>query len=505
MPQAKSSLFEEFRTRLLELSYLESTLSVLGWDEQVYMPQKGALIRAKTTSYLAGLLHQKFTSGAFEKLLYRVQEASLAGKLNDQEKAIVREVWREFVREKKLPKKLVEELALLTSEAHTVWREARKKSDFKLFVPYLEKIFNLKQKEASLVGFTDSPYSALLDLYEPEAQTTSVAQILFDIRDFLVPFLKKIKGSKVKVDPRILRGNFPQARQEKFNREVARKIGFDFEAGRVDESTHPFTTGFHPHDVRITTRFDTRNLFYSLGSTIHEVGHALYEQGLASEFFGTPLAESISLGIHESQSRIWENQIGKGEPFWKFFYPALQKAFPKPFSKIALKDFYRAVNYVSPTLIRTESDEATYNLHIILRFEIEKGLLEGSLQVRDLPEIWNAKMKEYLGLDVTDAATGVLQDVHWSGGAIGYFPTYTLGNLYAAQFYKAAASDILNLEEEIAKGEFAHFLEWLRKNIHLHGKFYKAEELCRNLTGEGLNSKYFIDYITRKYSRIYQL
>ncbi len=330
--------------------------------------------------------------------------------------------------------------------------------------------------------------------------------MLGELRDFLTDFVKNLQAAKHQPpSSATFKGKFPLAAQQEFNTKLAQDIGFDFGAGRMDISTHPFTTNFHPQDVRITTRYDEADIFSSIGSTIHEVGHALYEQGIPAEHFGTPLGEAISLGIHESQSRIWENNIGKSLPFWKHVYPRLQKAFPRPFGRIPLEAFYRTLNRVTPSLIRTESDEVTYNLHIILRFEIEKDLIEGRLKVKDLPEAWNAKMKEYLGVTVPNDRLGVLQDVHWAGGSIGYFPTYALGNVYAAQFYASAHTHLPGLERDLARGNFATLREWLRKEIHAHGKFYTAESLVRRVTGEPLQTKYFIEYLTRKYTEIYRL
>jgi len=398
----------------------------------------------------------------------------------------------------------VRELSETTSKAEAVWAEARKNNDFSLFLPMLRKIVELKRKEAELIGFKDSPYDALLDVYEPGMTAREIEMIFSELRDFLVPFLSRIMKSKSKVR-NILKGKFPIEKQVKFNRMVAEKLGFDFEAGRLDMSTHPFTTQFHPGDVRITTRYSDRDPFYSIGSTIHESGHALYEQGIPMENFGSPLGDSVSLGVHESQSRMWENIIGKSENFWRYFFPRLKRIFPQNFAKTEIKDIYGYVNAVRPSLIRTEADEVTYNLHIIMRFEIEKDLIEGSIAVEDLPKIWNSKVKEYFGIDVPSDTLGVLQDVHWSGGLFGYFPTYALGNLYSAQFYAAAKRDILNLDREMKAGQFAHLLEWLRKNIHVHGKLFSAEELVMRATGERLNAQYFMDYVSEKYSKIYGL
>lgn len=501
----KYSLMEKFRKELADLYYLSSAISVLHWDQEVSMPQNGSELRAKIIGTLAGELHDKFTSDNFLKLLMSLKKKLNAGNLSDDDACVVREIWREFSREKKLPLSFVKDLAETTSRAQLIWAEAREKNDFSLFLPELRKIIDLKRKEAKLVGYKGSPYNALLDIYEPYMNVDEIEMIFSELKTFLVPFIARIKKSKIKVNKNILKGDFSIEKQVEFNKYLAKKIGFDFGAGKLDISTHPFTIGFHPQDVRMTTRYKKDNLFYSINSTIHETGHALYEQGILMENFGSPLGESVSLGIHESQSRLWENILGRSEKFWQYFYPILQKEFTQHFRKIKLDDFFRAINVVSPSLIRTEADEVTYNLHIILRFEIEKDLIEGSIAVEDLPKIWNDKVKEYFGIKVPNDALGVLQDVHLSGGMIGYFPTYTLGNLYSAQFYKAAKRDILNLEKEIKNGQFGHILGWLRKNIHIHGKLFSAEELVEKVTGEKLTSKYFIDYIEKKYSEIYKL
>ncbi len=497
--------YDELKEKLLELAHLQATLAVLQWDQEVHMPPKGAQTRANALSLLAGLTHEKFLSLNNNNLLDTLKKDLDNNSLSDSEAAVVREVWHDYKRQKKLPTKLVTEFFQTTSAAIPLWVEARKKSDFQIFLPILKKIIDVKQREAKLVGYKDSPYTALLDEFEPHMTTQEVEVVLNNLKDFLIPFIKKIKQSKTKVDPSILLGRFPIAKQQHLNQEIAQTIGFDFEAGRVDTSTHPFATGFHPHDVRITTRYDEKNLFYSLASVTHEVGHAMYEQGLPVEYFGTPLGQAISLGIHESQSRMWENQVGLSKPFWDYFYPKLQKVFPKPFKTLPLEEFYRAINYVQPSLIRTESDEVTYNLHIILRFEIEKGLIEGTIQAEDLSRIWNAKMKDYFGITVPDDAHGVLQDIHWSHGSFGYFPTYSLGNLYAAQFFATAKKELPDLDTEFAKGEFAKLKNWLQKNIHAHGRYYTASQLVQHVTAEPLHSRYFIDYISAKYSEIYDL
>ncbi len=497
--------YEQLVKTLKELSYITSTLAILEWDEQVYMPVQGAKVRGETKAYLAGMLHQKFTSNDFAKQLKAVKALAESGKLNDKQLAIYKEIDRQYQRQKKLPLEYVQEISKVTSEAHHKWAEARQKSDYKIFLPYLKKIVELKKQEANYVGYEGSPYDALLDAYEPGLTAAQLDQIFAPIKDFLIPFIKKIKQSKNKFNSRTIISKYPIDQQAAFLKILSEKMGFDYQKGRLDTSAHPFSTSFHPEDVRITTRFDEQDVLSAITSTIHEMGHGFYEAGLPVEHFGTPLAESISLGIHESQSRVWENQIGRSLSFWKYFYPLLKKQFPKPFKLIPLRDFYRAVNNVRNSLIRVESDEVTYNLHIIIRYELERDLMEGKVKVEDLPKLWNQKIQQYLGLKVAKDSNGVLQDVHWSGGAIGYFPTYSLGNLYSAQFYRAARKALSKLDQQLESGNFKDFREWLRKNIHQHGKLYSAEELVKKVTGESLNSKYFIEYIKDKYSKIYNL
>ena len=496
---------DELRKRLSEVYYLSSILNLLNWDQEVNMPHRGSGPRSISIAHLSGIVHNKFVALDKGGVLTNLKRQLDAKKLKGKDAVIVYETWRSFDRERKLPEKFVREMAEITSKAQNKWAEAREKNDFSLFLPWLKKIVSLKRKEAELVGYTDSPYDALLDAYEPDMTSKEVSRILDDLKDFLVPFLKRIKESKIKIDDRKLSGHFPIEKQVEFNEMIARKMGFDLESGRLDKSTHPFTSGFHPNDVRITTRYSEKDIFYSIGSTIHESGHALYDQGLPEEHFGTPLAESVSLGIHESQSRLWENNVGKDKPFWKYFYPKLQKEFPKPFKSIPTEAFYKAINAVKPSLIRTQADEVTYNLHIIIRFEIEKEMIEGSIDLAKLPEIWCFKMKKYLGIDVPTDKEGVLQDVHWSAGLIGYFPTYSLGNLYAAQLYATMNKQIPRLSNKIAGGHMEEVKNWLRKNVHIHGKTYSAQELIRKITGEYLNSRYFNEYLEKKYGEIYKL
>ena len=496
--------FPAFQQKLVDLAQLKSAIALVNWDKDVCMPSKGSGPRAAMLSYLAGDLHDKVLSQEFRGLLAEAKAAADANELPPDQRAIVREVWRDVSREEKLPLEFVKELTQVTSEAYHVWMDARQKKDFAIFAPYLTKIVALKRREAELVGFKESPYDALLDTFEPYATTREIAVALGDLKNFLAPFLVKIKNSKVKPPREAIAGDFDVEAQKAFCAMAAKQVGYDFDAGRLDVSAHPFSTSFHPLDSRITTRYCRSEFLQSISGVIHETGHALYEQGLPVAQFGTPLGEAVSLGIHESQSRMWENLVGKGRPFWTYFYPLLQKEFPAQLRNAPLDTFYRAMNTVEPSFIRVEADEVTYNLHIILRFEIERALVEGEIGVEDLPRIWNSKMKELLTLDVPDDSLGVLQDVHWSGGMIGYFPTYSLGNLYSAQFFAAAKRDLPALDDEMARGDFSKLLQWLREKIHAHGKMYSAQELVKRATGEKLNSKYFADYLSRKYGEIYE-
>ena len=497
------SKITELKKRLTEIAHLRSVLALLDWDSAVNLPPKANDSRASSMAELSSIVHAKFIAIDHDGLLSDLKKEYDAKKIRGNDAVIVFETWESVNRMKKLPDSFVREIAQVTSRAQRVWADARQKNDFKIFLPWLTKIVTLKKQEAELLGYKNSPYDALIDTYEPGMTADEAMKILNNLKSFLTPFIQKIQKSKKKINPKKLHGIFPIEKQILFNESLIRKIGFDFEAGLLSKTVHPFATGLHPLDVRITTRYAEHDALYSLGSAIHETGHGLYEQGLLAEHFGTPIAEAISLGIHESQSRLWENLIGKSKEFWKHFYPKLQKEFPKPFKQIPLNEFYMIINNVTPSLIRTESDEVTYNLHIILRTEIEKEMIEGTIALKDLPKIWNARMKEYFGIVVPSDSLGVLQDVHWSAGLIGYFPTYAFGNLYSAQFYHAMDNAIPDMKDKIARGEFTEMREWLRKNIHMHGKAHTAESLVKKVTGEALNSKYFTEYLEKKYNTLF--
>jgi carboxypeptidase Taq len=487
---------QKLRNELLLMSKYGSALGVLGWDQEVNLPKKGHAFRGEVNALLSADLHRRFTSKEFVGLVKKLHEPSSFDKLSDDEKIIVRETWRDLEKSLKIPTELVEQMARLSTEAFAAWAEAREKSDFKIYKPFLEKIVALNQKEAELLGYKSSPYDALLDGFEPDLTAARVEEVFTPLAKELAALVSKVKDKpKVKLP----KAKYPIDTQVKMNRELAADLGYDLDAGRIDVSPHPFTTGFHPTDVRITTRYNEDDFYYAVGCTVHETGHALYEQGLLPKYYGTPMGEVGSLGLHESQSRMWENFVGRSHEYCHYLNSLLVKYYPDNL-KLTDEQVYEHLNYVQPSLIRVEADEVTYNLHIVLRFEIEKGLIEGTIKVAALPEVWNAKMKQYLGVDVPDDAHGVLQDVHWSHGTIGYFPTYTLGNIYAAQLFHKAKKEIPNLEKGFARGEFAPLLKWLRKNIHQEGSRYYPEELIKKVTGEGLNSKYLIDYLKNKNS-----
>jgi len=499
-------------TRLLEIQRINSAASLLSWDQETYMPAGGGEARAEQISTLQGIAHQKFVSPEVEQLLTTWVDPE-TGEIRDTpgegwdepSRSLLREVWRDYRRAKKLPSDFVITLSRECSLAQQVWVEAKENQAFSQFLPNLRTVLSLKREEAEYLGYEDSPYNALLDVYEPGSTIAALRPLFAQVKGRLVPLLKKIQQSSVQIDDGKLFHTFDQAHQLEFGRMVLIAMGYDFERGRLDLSAHPFTTSFHPTDVRVTTRVHEHDLQSCLFSCIHEGGHGLYDQGLDPRYFGTPLGDSVSLGIHESQSRMWENCVGRSRPFWRFFYPMLQQTFHLQLRDLDVEQFYAAINRVKPSLIRVEADELTYNLHIMLRFEIEQDLIEGRTRPEDLPGIWNQKMEEYLGIAPSNDAEGVLQDVHWSFGAFGYFPTYTLGNLYSVQFYEQAKLEIPHLEDEIAAGQLMVLRRWLGQKIHRWGRMFTPDHLARRVTGKSLDPEPFLTYVEKKYGEIYKL
>lgn len=486
-----------------EAKMLASIQELLEWDERTKMPPANGAYRADQAAYVAGLVHQKQTAPVVGQWLAKLADSALAADPTSDTGAVIKHLQHDYEKQTKLPQSLVEELTRTTVEGQQVWAAARKANSFTAFRPILEKIVGLKKQEAAALGFATTPYDPLLDDYEPGETTANITRVLAELRDALVPLVQAIGESSFRPDIDILARTYPKPAQEAFGALAAAKIGFDFQAGRLDVTDHPFCAGLGPGDVRLTTRYDEHAFSDGFFSILHEAGHGIYDQGLPRESFGLPTGEYVSLGIHESQSRMWENQVGRSRAFWDYFFPKAQSAFPEALGNVPLEDFYAAVNDVRPSLIRVEADEVTYNLHILIRFELEKALLEDELKVSELPAAWQEKYREYLGVVSPTDADGVLQDVHWSAGLFGYFPTYSLGNLYAAQFFAQAREDLGNLDDQLRQGEFSHLREWLREKIHSHGKRYTPAQLAKRITGKPLSHGPLIEHLSTKYGELY--
>jgi len=496
--------YEELIQRIKEVSVLYSCEAILGWDERTYMPRAGAAHRAEQLGLISGLAHEKFTDPKVGELLAELEQSELVKDPDSPEAVNIRETRYAYDKRAKLPKDLVEEITRVTTLAQGEWVTARKNSDFKHFQPWLEKVIGLQKRKAEAYGYEGEPYNALLDDYELGATTEQVEDVFTNLRKELVVLLGKIKDAPKKPDKSIVERDYDVGLQRIFGESVAAAIGFSFDAGRLDITTHPFCTGIGDGDTRITTRYNPKRINDALFGTMHEAGHGLYEMGLnKKDYFGTPMGEAVSLGIHESQSRMWENQVGRSKPFWTYFLPQAQRIFRESLGDVKLDDFYAAINDVKPSYIRVEADEATYNLHILLRFELERPLLTGDLKPADVPGEWNSRFKKYFGIEVDKDANGCLQDVHWSAGYVGYFPTYTLGNLYSAQFFAQALKDMPNLYQQFESGQFSGLREWLREKIHLQGQKYRANRLAEVVTGKPLSYKPLVEYMNAKYGEIY--
>jgi carboxypeptidase Taq len=503
MTRTPEQAYDELLRRIKDCKLLESCGAVLGWDERTYMPREGSTHRAEQMALVARMGHGMLTAPEVGALLAEVEDSAL---VKDPEAAAavnVREIRRTYDRAVKLPKELVEELARTTTRAQQVWQEARQADDFAAFRPWLEKIVRLKRQEADAVGYKESPYDALLDEYEPGATASEITGVFADLRDDLAPLVGAIRQAGKGPRHDILEREYPVDRQKVFSQEAAAAIGFDFSAGRLDVTTHPFCSGIGPGDCRLTTRYNPRHFNEAFFGTLHEAGHGMYEQGLAQEHFGTPLGSAVSLGIHESQSRLWENQVGRGPAFWEHFFPRAREAFPQALHDVTLDEWVFAINDVQPSFIRVEADEATYNMHIILRFELEQALIGGDLAPADVPGAWNDKFHQSFGLTPPSDVKGCLQDIHWSMGGLGYFPTYTLGNLYAAQFMEQARQDLGDVEGDFRRGEFGRLKGWLNDKIHRRGQRYRPRALCQHVTGRPLSHRPLLTYLRAKYTPLY--
>ena len=494
----------QLKAILNEVIDLRSARAVLEWDQQVNMPQGGAIGRGYALSTLAALEHTKFTSDEVGALIQKLEPLLSELPSDSDDACLIRVTRHDFEKATRVPTQWVADFAQTTTIAQSIWEQAKAESDFSRFKPELEKVVELRRQYSSFFAPYEHVYDPLLDDFEPGLKTGDVKEIFSALRPEQVA-LVHATSQKPQVDDSFLTIEYPEKMQWDFGVEVISHFGFDWHRGRQDKSVHPFTASFNSGDVRITTRFLSDRLASALFGTMHEAGHGLYELGFDPALDRTPLTSGASMAIHESQSRMWENLVGRSRSFWVFFYPKLQHMFPSHLGNVDLDTFYRGINKVEPSLVRVEADEVTYNLHIMLRLELEIALMEGSLEVRNLPEAWNTHMQEYLGVTPPDDASGVLQDVHWSAGLFGYFPTYALGNLVSAQLWEAILADIPDLTQQFEKGTFRHLLLWLREKVHRHGAKFEPQDLIQRITGSKIKPEPYLRYLKTKYSEIYGL
>jgi carboxypeptidase Taq len=503
--------YDQYRKKMARIADLDFANAVLGWDQQVYMPKNGAEGRGRQMATLSTLSYELFTAPGFESLLEDLLQdlsrsdrsaESAEGGLSAVERFNVERTLRDVRRKKKYSESFVEEMALTTSKAFGAWHEARSKREFAIFEPLLTKIVDLKRQEAEFLGYEEHPYNALVEDYEPGLKVKKIDEVFEQVKRELFPFTRDV-AARFKPDVSFLSKAYPKAKQWEFSKAIIEKMGYDFDSGRADDAPHPFCTTFAPGDVRITIRSAENEFNMMLFAAIHEAGHALYELGLPQQDqYGLPAGSALSMAFHESQSRFWENNIGRSLPFWKGQYGALQKLFPENLESVPLEAFYRGVNAVEPSFIRVEADELTYHAHIYIRYLIEKALVAGELEVRDVPGFWNDRYEEYLGIRPAHDGEGCLQDVHWSYGSFGYFPTYSFGSFQAAQLHAAMKREMPDFDAKIERGEFAPILKWLREKVHVHGKRYSSDELLKQVTGEELKVSHFMNYVRGKYGAI---
>lgn len=488
--------YDQLRSHFLQTSYLNKTIALLDWDHETYLPSKGVAFRADQQAFLSGLSHERLISQQVGDWIESCESES--GSLDPFQNANVSAWRRDRDRAVKLPTEFVESFEKECALAKAAWAEARRKSSFEVFSNHLSKLVEMSRQKADYYGYQKNPYDALLDVYEPGCTSEDLSPVFSKLKEFIVKLLPEAMDVTRRISSDYLQGFYPLEGQKKFNEMVARAMGFDFEAGRIDATTHPFCTDLGPHDVRLTTRYNELDFTESFYSVLHEVGHGLYEQGFLPEHAGTPMSEAVSLGIHESQSRLWENKIGRDPAFWQDWYEKACECLPA-LKKWTPEDLTLAVNRVSPSFIRVEADEVTYDLHIILRFEMEKDLLSGDLKVEDVPAAWNERFRSMFGLEVPDDARGCLQDIHWSMGGFGYFPTYTLGNLNSAQLFSAAQSDLGTPAAVLQDGHYAEILAWLREKVHRHGRRYEPAELMQSATGQTTQPGYHARYLEHRF------
>lgn len=496
------TVVQQFQAYVKRMKHLEEAANLIYWDLRTGCPKKGVPQRSETVGMLSGDLFKMSTSEEMGQFLATLSAPEALEQLDAITRASVLERKKDYDLNKSIPADKYQAYVVLCSQAEHAWAEAKENNDFDNFAPYLEKIVATLREFIEIWGYEENKYDALLDQYEPGMTVTKLDRIFQPLREGTVALLKQVTEA-AQPNKAFLAQEFPKASQREFCEFVLREIGYDFQAGRLDESAHPFASGLNPGDVRVTTRFLPNDFQMALFGTIHECGHALYEQNLSHDLLNTFLCTGTSMGIHESQSRFWENQIGRSFEFWSRYYDKLKEKFPKQFEGVSLDEFYRAINTSQPSLIRTESDELTYNLHIMIRYEIEKALINGDIEVRDLPRIWNEKMQEYLGVTPQSHTDGVLQDIHWSGGAFGYFPSYTLGNIYAAMFENTLRQEIPNYKDQVKAGDMSQIKAWLTDKVYQHGKAKSPKEIMVDTTGEEINGEYLLRYLEEKYKAVY--
>jgi carboxypeptidase Taq len=495
--------YDRLKLELSQVVDLARALGLLGWDQQTMMPPRGGTARAEQMATLAGLIHERSISPEIGQMLEELRSYEADHAHDSIEASLIRVTRREYEKQKRVPTELQTELSRASGLAFPAWMEARETSNFASFAPHLERMLELKRQYVACFDEFDCAYDALLDDFEPGMTTAEVTAVFARLRDALTPLVARIRERQDRVDGSPLIGDFPKERQRALLLELLPYLGYEADAMRLDEAPHPFASGTAITDVRLTTRFDERNLGSAFFGTIHEQGHGLYEAGISLDLDRTPLARAASLALHESQSRLWENIVARSRPFWTFATPLVRKHFPEGFNNVSEDALFRAANQMKPSLIRVEADETTYALHIIIRFELEQDLINGDLAVNDLPEAWNGKMRDYLGVEVPNDAQGVLQDIHWADGYLGYFPTYALGSVISAQIWERVKTEMPDIEQSFAQGEFLGLREWMREHLHKHGRKFTAKETVELVAGGPLDPEPFIAYITGKIDDLY--
>ncbi|MDX8362921.1 carboxypeptidase M32 [Cytobacillus sp. IB215316] len=504
MNQDILKLEQQFLDYVKKIIGYNEAVGLMHWDLRTGAPKKGVAQRSEVIGTLSSEIFAMTTSEEMASYIAKLSSQGVKEQLSEKTIKTLKECKKHYDKNKKIPAEEYKEFVILQSKAESVWEEAKAASDFSMFQPYLEKLVDFNKRFIEYWGYKDNKYDVLLDDYEPGMTVDILDKVFHEARERIVPLVKEIAGAE-QPETSFLFEHFPKGKQREFSLAILEQLGYDFEAGRLDETVHPFATGLNPGDVRITTKYDEKDFRTAVFGTIHECGHALYEQNISTDLTGTPLCSGTSMGIHESQSLFYENFVGRNYSYWKKNYDLLKDHTNGQFDSIELEDFYKAINESKPSLIRIEADELTYPLHIMIRYEIEKGLFNGEIEVKDLPEVWNNKYEEYLGVRPSNDAEGVLQDVHWAGGMFGYFPSYALGYMYAAQLNKAMLVDIPNFDELMEKGELEPVREWLTEHVHQFGKLKKPLEILQDVTGEGLNANHLIEYLEEKYRRVYQI